>query len=413
MHHEDHVPHRIQRERGPRKHVLEYNEEKDRYVERQVAAQQARDAKALEAKKREAAKAERAKKAWFDRITTVLDLSQPEYRAMRKVNFFAQPKNTDVSNFHHKEQELIFMEIYGRLTKYKVCPQKTVDFEHLHKHAYFAEALWITEKLGLHPLMKINQDYNVALVHQFFATVVFGDGEDIPMTWMLGNDICRSSFRDFVGILGYAFVGTNIASGLRMHIEGVAYHKKTLKPLYGKLAPSAKRKEIVLGDAYGFKTHYNILLRLFHENIAPSAGNLDAIHGGLVNLLPYSHEVFVSGEEAEVEPIDVMNFIYKEMYDTMITKKKTLVYAPYVMLLIIEQHTEHPLLSTHLTTHKYVKPRRKPLRVLWKKSLLLVMMRMKRLRKKKPWRLHLGRGLASKMLAMHLCPLAVWRSRPT
>jgi hypothetical protein len=75
-----------------------------------------------------------------------------------------------------------------------VCPQKTIDFEHLHKHAYFEEALWITEKLGLHPLMKINQDYNVALIHQFFATVVFGDGEDIPMTWMLGNDVSRSSF---------------------------------------------------------------------------------------------------------------------------------------------------------------------------------------------------------------------------
>jgi hypothetical protein len=65
-----------------------------------------------------------------------------------------------------------------------------------------------------------------------------------------------------------------------MHIEGVAYDKKTLKPLYGKLSPSAKRKEIVLGDAYGFKTRYNILLRLYHETIAPSAGNLDAIRGG-------------------------------------------------------------------------------------------------------------------------------------
>jgi hypothetical protein len=140
-----------------------------------------------------------------------------------------------------------------------------------------------------------------------------------------------------------------------MHIEGMAYDKKTLKPLYGKLSPSAKRKEIVLGDAYGFKTRYNILLRLFHENIAQSAENLDAIRGGLVNLRAYSHEVFVSGEEAEVEPIDVMEFIYKEMYDTVITKKKTLVYASYVMLLLIVQHIEHPL----LTSHKYVKPQRK------------------------------------------------------
>jgi hypothetical protein len=278
---------------------------------------------------------------------------------MRKTNFFAQAKNTEASNFHRKEQELIFKEIYAKLTKYKVCPQKTIDFDHLHKHAYFEEALWITEKLGLHPLLKINQDYNIALVHQFFATAVFGDGEDIPMTWMLGNDICRSSFREFVGHLGYAFVGANTASGLSMHIEGVGYDKKTLKPLYGKLTPSAKRKEIVLGDAYGFKTRYNILLRLFRENIAPSVGNLDATRGGLVNLLAYSHEVFVSGKEAEVEPIDVMDFIYKEMYDTVITKKKTPVYAPYVMLLLIMQHIEHPPITTHLTSHKYVKPQRK------------------------------------------------------
>jgi hypothetical protein len=55
--------------------VLEYNEEKDRYVKRSMAAQQARDAKAVEAKKKEAAKAKRAKKARFDRISTVLDLS--------------------------------------------------------------------------------------------------------------------------------------------------------------------------------------------------------------------------------------------------------------------------------------------------------------------------------------------------
>jgi hypothetical protein len=39
VHREDHVPHHIRMERGPRKHVLEYNEEKDRYVQRYVAAQ--------------------------------------------------------------------------------------------------------------------------------------------------------------------------------------------------------------------------------------------------------------------------------------------------------------------------------------------------------------------------------------
>jgi hypothetical protein len=196
--------------------------------------------------------------------------------------------------------------------------------------------------------MKINQDYNIVLVHQFFATVVFGDGEDIPLTWMLGSDVCRSSFREFANHLGYSFAGATAATGLRMHIEGVAYNKKSLKPLYGKLAPHAKKKEVVLGEAYELKTRYNISLCLFRENIAPSAGNLDANRGGLVNLLAYSHEVFMGGEEGEAEPIDVMDFIYKKMYDTVITKKKTLVFSPYVMLLLIAQQTAYPLLTTHL-----------------------------------------------------------------
>jgi hypothetical protein len=101
------------------------------------------------------------------------------------------------------------------------------------------------------------------------------------------------------------------------------------------------------------------LLCLFRENISPSAGNLDAIHGGLVNLLAYSHEVYMGGEEGEVEPIDVMDFIYKEMYDVVITKKKTLVYAPYVMLLLKAQQIAHPLLTTNPSPHKFVKPQRK------------------------------------------------------
>jgi hypothetical protein len=84
VHHEDHVPRRVRRERGLRKHVLEYNEEKDKFVQRSVGAQQARDAKAVEAQRKEAAMVERAKKDRFDRITTVLDLSQDEYRDMRK-----------------------------------------------------------------------------------------------------------------------------------------------------------------------------------------------------------------------------------------------------------------------------------------------------------------------------------------
>jgi hypothetical protein len=47
---------------------MEYDEDKDKFVQRSVAAQLAHDAKAVDAQKKEA---ERAKKARFDRIITV------------------------------------------------------------------------------------------------------------------------------------------------------------------------------------------------------------------------------------------------------------------------------------------------------------------------------------------------------
>jgi hypothetical protein len=61
-------------------------------------------------------------------------------------------------------------------------PQKVIDFKHLLKSDYFKDALWITEKLGLHSIIQLKQDYNILIVHQFFATLVFGDGEELAMT---------------------------------------------------------------------------------------------------------------------------------------------------------------------------------------------------------------------------------------
>jgi hypothetical protein len=34
--------------------------------------------------------------------------------------------------------------------------------------------VWITRKLGLHPLMKIQEHYNITLVHQFLPLLCLG-----------------------------------------------------------------------------------------------------------------------------------------------------------------------------------------------------------------------------------------------
>jgi hypothetical protein len=44
-----------------------------------------------------------------------------------------------------------------------------------------------------------------------------------------------------------------------MHLSGVAYNKKALAPLYGKLTKDAvdQGKKIIVGESYGLRTRYN------------------------------------------------------------------------------------------------------------------------------------------------------------
>jgi hypothetical protein len=81
----------------------------------------------------------------------------------------------------------------------------------------------------------------------------------------------------------------------------------------------------------------------------------------LVKLLAYSHEVFCKGQEAQVEPIDVMDFIHREMYECILSKKAP-VYAPYVMRLIKRKSPNYTLCVdiSKFVEHKAVKPQKKP-----------------------------------------------------
>jgi hypothetical protein len=82
-----------------------------------------------------------------------------------------------------------------------------------------------------------------------------------------------------------------------------------------------------IGGTLGLSQRANVLLNIFRAYVTPQAGKIDAIRGALVNLLAYSHEVYCKGETADIEPLDVMDYIYKEMYDCIVNNKTPL-YAP-------------------------------------------------------------------------------------
>ena len=111
-----------------------------------------------------------------------------------------------------------------------------------------------------------------------------------------------------------------------MHVTCMDPNKGKLLPLYGSHGTP--------GKAHHLKQLYNILLCMFRENIAPKAGNLDDIRGGLVNLMYHAHQTYLAGPEAENRAIDVMDFIHSEMVHAFL-ERKTPIYAPYIMKLIV------------------------------------------------------------------------------
>ena len=133
-------------------------------------------------------------------------------------------------------------------------------------------------------------------------------------------------------LLGYPFTSVDEPIGARMHNEHDVYYKDEMAPLY-------LDNTFIPGKARGLSGLYNTLLRIFRNYIAPEVGNLDDICGGLVNLMVYARRIKRVVEDDEdldgLEPIDVMDFIFREIKHC-IQGRHVPVYAPYVMMLLID-----------------------------------------------------------------------------
>ena len=332
---------------------LEHNEERDVYVHPRSVTEAARARSVARYKKDLDLRREAAKRLKFSQLDTLKGLSTHEYIEMRVMDFYNMDKNSRLPTFWRTEQELFMKDIYKKLKSNKVCPMQPINLDRMleaHNREYFEEAYWVTEKMGLHPLMKISEQYNIELIHQFYATVTFGSSPNIPITWMSGDEVCHSDFVEFAAVLGYPF-DPERASGARMHNQGMN-DKRKLAPIYAA-------EDVIFGQSTDIKTVYNTMLRMFRHTIAPQAGNIDQLRGGLVNLMAHSHFVLCRGKNytGDDVKVDVMDYIYHEMYSCIMDKKAP-VYAPFIMKLIT-RHSASPLCSVNLVRHDPAKIQRK------------------------------------------------------
>ena len=146
-----------------------------------------------------------------------------------------------------------------------------------------AEAMYVTKKMGLHHLMSLQCSYDSEVMKQFFSTLVICGDEYRTMKWMTRTTPMRTDFRVFASVLGYRFLSRDRASGHRIISQ--------LKPNKDVALSPCTMDSGIVGTVASLLPLYAHLVGLFHDCITPSGGNNDSIHGHLVQLLAFSHEV--------------------------------------------------------------------------------------------------------------------------
>ncbi|KAK1616634.1 hypothetical protein QYE76_022151 [Lolium multiflorum] len=211
----------------------------------------------------------------------------------------------------------IFKDIYEPMKK--VRPMQAIDVELFSQNNHFEDATWVTGRMGLQKFMKVQCDYSLDLIKQFYATLAFKKDEEHTMQWMSGSSPCQASFHRFAEILGYPF-----EDGHRLHGPQKT-DKDVLFDLYDQSG--------AVGTTSGLLPIYGQLLRFFRATIAPSGGNNDALRGTLVDLMHHAFECAQDGDEESDFTIDVMDYIFHDIHDAMVSRT-TMPYATYIQLLI-------------------------------------------------------------------------------
>ncbi|KAK1628973.1 hypothetical protein QYE76_003288 [Lolium multiflorum] len=245
-----------------------------------------------------------------------------EYKELRQVNPYLTPRNNRVTDkrFHNKTQEEIFYEVYVPFKK-GVAPQHAIDTAKMAATRYFEEAYALCGEFGLYPIMELNKDYDIGLIHQFYATVHFEQDEARTFRWMTHETLLEANLASFGDALGYPRSPGVNENGWRSHDSSFAQTKEVLEHLYIKGWG-------IPGKSANLLPTWGIMLRVYRETIGPKGGNLDELHLYEVDLMANSFAKKGTGEK-----LDVMDYIYNEMW-SCVMEKKLPAFAPFIMKLI-------------------------------------------------------------------------------
>ena len=266
-----------------------------------------------------------------------------DYATIRQSNWYRHPQEKDIEDpfFWCMEQKYIYDDIY-KFYQHPIRPMQPYKMGDIMAKPSYAEVAHVLEHMGMVSLMEKQCPYNIPLVLQFFSTLVIEGDHKKTMKWMSSTTQCTSSFDRFADLLGYTF-SSYPPIGHRMHNVDRP-NKNVMKDMYGK--------DGIIGKKEGLLPLYDKLVIILRSIIAPSGGNNDNVVAPVGNLLCLAKQIIENEDPTADFKVDVMDFIYHEMFDSMVNKL-TIPYAPYIMLLIKDTMRNHDFSKYTMQPHSY------------------------------------------------------------
>ena len=160
---------------------------------------------------------------------SITNMSNDEFRKNRRINPYVKSRDPRVNEcFWTRFQERIFYEEYPT-HKNKVVEQFSISVPFMQAHLYyFGEALEVCEQLGLLDFIEINEDYDVHLVGQFFATLYFHTEDDRKITWMTKDQVFTATWAKFATMFGLQDYGATPDHAFSSTMFRVPYPEKSM-----------------------------------------------------------------------------------------------------------------------------------------------------------------------------------------
>lgn len=225
---------------------------------------------------------------------------------------FGQAKGSPVPFFATREQYCLYRG--GIDTRPMYTDQQQLDWFYLKSFSYMSSLIDSLKTLGWKRTLRLHQDWNEAVIRQFYATLEVHDEEE-KLLWMTGTTECRANFRDLAVAekLNYNDMkqGTKIVDlPVLSAEEKVGYHY-----------PEASD----FGPSGGLRRLPRVMLEVLRHTVVPSIGQ-GAIEWPTLEII---------NALLNRRSINLLDWLVTQMLECKWDTNAPLVLQPYIIVLVL------------------------------------------------------------------------------